>query len=131
MRRIKSKGMKPELAVRQLAHRLGYRYRLHRKDLPGKPDLVFGPSRKAIFVHGCFWHGHDDPACRDGRPPRSNQGYWLPKLARNRDRDAASMTALRASGWDVLVIWECETGDSVALKARLMGFLGPHIDARK
>jgi DNA mismatch endonuclease, patch repair protein len=131
MRLIKSKGMKPELAVRQLAHHLGYRYRLHRKDLPGKPDLVFGSARKAIFVHGCFWHGHDDSACRDGRAPRSNQGYWLPKLARNRERDAASMMALCASGWDVLVIWECETGDREALRARLIDFLGPRIGGCK
>jgi DNA mismatch endonuclease, patch repair protein len=131
MRRIKSKGMKPELAVRQLVHRLGYRYRLHRKDLTGKPDLVFGPARKAIFVHGCFWHGHDDPACPDGRAPRSNHNYWLPKLARNRERDAANVAALQTSGWDVLVIWECETGDIEALKARLIVFLGPRVDASK
>jgi DNA mismatch endonuclease (patch repair protein) len=131
MRRIESKGMKPELAVRRIVHRLGYRYRLHRKDLPGKPDLIFGPTRKVIFVHGCFWHGHDDPACRDSRAPRSNQTYWLPKLARNRERDTANIAALQASGWEVLVIWECETGNSVALKARLMGFLGPGVEARK
>jgi DNA mismatch endonuclease, patch repair protein len=120
MRRIKSTGMKPELAVRRLVHRLGYRYRLHRKDLPG----IFGPARKVIFVHGCFWHGHDHPACRDGRAPRSNQDYWLPKLARNRERDATSIAALRASGWDVLVVWECETVDKEALEARVAGFLG-------
>ncbi len=125
MRQIKSKGMKPELLVRQLVHRLGYRYRLHKKDLPGKPDLVFGPRRKAIFVHGCFWHGHDDPACLDGRAPKSNQIYWLPKLKRNRDRDAASITALEAEGWDVLVIWECETRDIAVMTARLVAFLGP------
>jgi len=124
MRRIKSKGMKPELAVRGLAHRLGYRYRLHRKDLPGKPDLVFDPARKAIFMHGCFWHGHDDPACRDGRAPRSNEGYWLPKLTRNKERDAASVAALKAAGWHVLVVWECETRDAEGLRARLESFLG-------
>lgn len=131
MRRIKSKGMKPELLVRSIVHGMGYRYRLHKRDLPGKPDLVFGPRRKVIFVHGCFWHGHDNPACREGRSPRSNQGYWLPKLARNRERDAAHIAALQASGWEVLVIWECETGDIEALKARLTGFLGPRVDARK
>jgi DNA mismatch endonuclease (patch repair protein) len=125
MRRIKSKGMQPELAVRQLVHRLGYRYRLHRKDLPGKPDLVFGPARKAIFVHGCFWHGHDDPACRDGRAPRSNESYWLPKLTRNKERDAVSVGALKAAGWHVLVVWECETRDAEGLRARLESFLGP------
>ncbi|MGH6842705.1 MAG: very short patch repair endonuclease, partial [Methylocella sp.] len=99
--------------------------------LHGKPDLVFGPCRKVIFVHGCFWHGHDDQACRDGRMPHSNQSYWRPKLARNRERDAVNIAALKASGWDVLVIWECETGDGVALKARVTGFLGPRVDARK
>jgi DNA mismatch endonuclease, patch repair protein len=130
MRRIKSKGMKPELAVRQLAHRLGYRYRLHRKDLPGKPDLVFGPAHKAIFVHGCFWHGHDDPACRDGRAPRSNQSYWLPKLTRNKGRDAASVAALKAAGWHVLVVWECETRDAAVLRTRLEAFLGPRPQKR-
>ncbi len=123
MRRIKSKGMKPELAVRRLVHGLGYRYRLHRKDLPGKPDLVFGPARKVIFVHGCFWHEHDDPACPDGRVLRSNQDYWRPKLARNKERDAASVAALQAAGWSVLIVWECETADQEALKARVTRFL--------
>ena len=92
MRRIKSKGMKPELAVRKIVHGMGYRYRLHRKDLPGKPDLVFGPARKAIFVHGCFWHQHTE--CREGRPPGSNTGYWGPKLARNIERDAGNLARL-------------------------------------
>jgi DNA mismatch endonuclease, patch repair protein len=124
MRRIKSKGMKPELAVRRLVHGLGYRYRLHHKDLPGKPDLVFRPRRKVVFVHGCFWHGHDDPACRDSRAPRSNESYWQPKLARNKERDAKNLAALRGSGWDVLVIWECEMRDITALKSRLQAFLG-------
>jgi DNA mismatch endonuclease, patch repair protein len=124
MRRIKSAGTKPELAVRRVVHYLGYRYRLHRKDLPGKPDLVFGPRRKVVFVHGCFWHGHDDPACLDGRAPRSNEAYWLPKLARNKERDAASIATLEAAGWRVLVIWECEVGNIEALKARIVGFLG-------
>jgi DNA mismatch endonuclease, patch repair protein len=124
MRRIKSKDMKPELAVRRLVHRLGYRYRLHRKDLAGKPDLVFGPAHKVIFVHGCFWHGHDAPACLDGRVPRSNQGYWLPKLTRNKERDAASLAALKAAGWHVLIVWECETRDAEGLKTRLESFLG-------
>lgn len=92
MRRIRSKGTKPELIVRQLAHKLGYRFRLHRTDLPGKPDLVFPRRRKIIMVHGCFWHGHDDPACVDGqRKPKSNLDYWLPKLARNKARDAAAL----------------------------------------
>jgi DNA mismatch endonuclease, patch repair protein len=124
MRRIRSKGMKPELTVRRLLHGLGYRFRLHRRDLPGKPDLVFGPRRKVIFVHGCFWHRHDDPACLDGRAPRSNQSYWLPKLARNKQRDIANLSALRAAGWDFLVIWECETRDLKKLSVRVAEFLG-------
>jgi DNA mismatch endonuclease (patch repair protein) len=125
MRRINSRGTKPELAVRRLAYSLGYRYRLHRKDLPGKPDLVFGPRRKVVFVHGCFWHRHDDPVCPDGRTPRSNEGYWLPKLARNKERDGANIGALEAAGWRVLVIWECEMRNVEALKARLVAFIGP------
>ena len=124
MRRIRSRDMKPELLVRSLVHRLGYRYRLHRRDLPGKPDLVFGPRRKVIFVHGCFWHGHDDAACLDGRSPKSNQAYWVPKLSRNRARDAANVAALGEKGWAVLTIWECETRNEVILAARLQAFLG-------
>lgn len=121
MRRIKSKGMKPEMLVRRLVHALGYRYRLHRKDLPGKPDLVFGPRRKAIFVHGCFWHQHAD--CREGRPPGSNTAYWSPKLKRNVERDAEHLAGLKAQGWDTLVIWECETKDAKALAQHLKKFL--------
>ena len=124
MRRIRSKGMKPEMAVRQLAHKLGYRYRLHRADLPGKPDLVFPGRRKVILVHGCFWHGHDDPNCTDGRRrPKSNLDYWLPKLARNRLRDATNITTLNESGWSVLVIWECETRNIDVLARHLSLFL--------
>ena len=121
MRRIKSKGMKPEMIVRRLVHGLGYRYRLHRRNLPGKPDLVFGPRRAVIFVHGCFWHQHD---CRDGRVPSSNQDYWKPKLARNVERDAQVRRKLEALGWRLLVIWECEINDKVALSDRLIAFLG-------
>jgi DNA mismatch endonuclease (patch repair protein) len=123
MRRIKSKGMKPELTVRRMVHRMGYRYRLHRKDLPGKPDLVFGPSRKVIFVHGCFWHGHDDPACPDRRQVKSNQAYWNPKIAGNRERDARNQAALEAAGWRVLTVWECELRDSLTLEKRIRDFL--------
>jgi len=126
MRRIKSKSMKPEMRVRSLVHGLGYRYRLHRKDLPGKPDLVFGTRRKVIFVHGCFWHGHGNPACVDGRRrPKSNLNYWLPKLARNRERDASHEAGLERLGWSVMVVWECETRHAEALKDRLSLFLGP------
>jgi DNA mismatch endonuclease (patch repair protein) len=121
MRRIRSAGMKPEMTVRKLAHALGYRYRLHVKDLPGKPDLVFTKRRKVIFVHGCFWHQH--PGCREGRPPGSNSAYWGPKLARNAERDRTALLALAKAGWRVLVIWECETGDA-DLATRLRDFLG-------
>ena len=124
MRAIRSKGMKPETLVRRLVYALGYRYRLHRKDLPGKPDLVFIGKRKAIFVHGCFWHQH--PNCREGRPPRSNQEYWGPKLQRNVERDSKAVEALSAQGWQTLVIWECETGDEENLRKRLLSFLNEH-----
>ncbi|WP_417478172.1 very short patch repair endonuclease [Maricaulis sp.] len=123
MAAIRSKDMKPEMQVRSLVRRMGYRYRLHRKDLPGKPDLVFGPHRKVIFVHGCYWHQHSDPACLDGRLPKSNQAYWLPKLEKNIARDEAAIQHLEADGWAVLVIWECETKDE-ALAGRLRDFLG-------
>jgi DNA mismatch endonuclease, patch repair protein len=121
MRAIRSKDMLPELTVRRLLHRLGYRYRLHRKDLPGKPDLAFGPRRKVIFVHGCFWHGHN---CKEGRIPKSNADYWLPKLQRNQARDKENIGRLTDSGWECLVIWECEMRDRDVLQSRLKKFLG-------
>ena len=108
MRAIRSSGTKAEIKVRHLLHSLGYRYRLNRKDLPGKPDIVFPGRRKVIFVHGCFWHQHEDPACADGRMPKSRLNYWVPKLTRNRQRDKENEAALKAAGWDVLVVWECE-----------------------
>lgn len=123
MARVKSKNTRPELLVRKLAHGAGYRYRLHVRALPGSPDLVFGPRRKTIFVHGCFWHGH---ACRLGdRPPKSRQEFWGPKIARNVERDAESLSRLSALGWESLVIWECELADLDAVGARITGFLGP------
>jgi DNA mismatch endonuclease (patch repair protein) len=104
--RIRKTGTKPELIVRGLAHALGYRYRLYRRDLPGTPDLVFPGRRNVIFVHGCFWHRHN---CRDGRKlPRSKAEYWKPKLARNSALDRKHLAALEAMGWDALVLWECE-----------------------
>ena len=123
MRRIKSKGTSPELTVRQAVYRMGYRYRLHRKDLPGIPDLVFGLTRRVIFVHGCFWHGHDDLACRRAHAPRSNKGYWGPKLLHNKERDERNISELKSSGWRVLVIWECETRDPERLESILADFL--------
>ncbi|MBI1265271.1 MAG: DNA mismatch endonuclease Vsr [Alphaproteobacteria bacterium] len=125
MAAIRSGGMKPEMIVRRLAHAMGFRYRLHRKDLPGKPDLVFGPRRKVIFVHGCFWHQHSDPACKIARRPKSNGGYWAPKLERNVQRDAENQAALENAGWRVLTIWECETKDMDTLAQRIRAFLAP------
>lgn len=121
MRAIRSKDTAPEMVVRRLLHGMGYRYRLHRRDLPGKPDIVFGSRRKAIFVHGCFWHQHS--GCREGRPPRSNAEYWEPKLARNRTRDEEHLQALTKLGWRVLVLWECEVTDLETLNNRLKAFL--------
>lgn len=105
MRRIRSKDTKPELAVRKLLHGLGYRFRLHRRDLPGRPDIVLPRHKKIILVHGCFWHGH---ACRLANEPKSNQGYWSAKIERNRSRDARSREALESLGWKTLELWECE-----------------------
>src|SRR3979490_759234 len=101
---IRNRDTKPELLVRRLIHSCGFRYRLHRADLPGKPDLVFPARRKVIFVHGCFWHQH---RCLR-RKPKSNQDYWLPKLSKNKSRDARHLRELRGAGWSCLVIWECE-----------------------
>ena len=97
MRAVKGRDTKPEMTVRRLLHRMGYRYRLHRKDLPGKPDIVFGPRRKVIFVHGCFWHGH---SCKRGsRVPKSNAEYWKEKIARNIERHSDQLDELTADGW--------------------------------
>jgi DNA mismatch endonuclease (patch repair protein) len=123
MARIRSTGSDPELLVRRLTHRLGFRFRIHRRDLPGTPDLVFPRLRRIIFVHGCFWHGH--PGCRRAHLPATRREYWLPKLARNAARDANAQAALKAAGWDILVVWECETGDLGTLERRLTDFLSP------
>ncbi len=121
MRRIRNKDTAPELMVRSLVHRLGYRFRLHRKDLPGKPDLVFPSRKKVIFVHGCFWHGHDCPSV--ARTPKTNTGYWVEKIRHNTERDARHWSELKALGWHVLVVWECELKDAEALPSRLTSFL--------
>lgn len=121
MRAILSKGMLPELAVRSLVHKMGYRFRLHRQDLPGKPDLVFASRRKVIFVHGCFWHSHN---CKLAHVPKSNLHYWVPKLKANQSRDRTHLDALTAKRWKALVVWECETRDNRQLKQRLAKFLG-------
>lgn len=106
MRAVRSRDTQPEMIVRRAAHALGYRFRLHRKDLPGSPDLVFPSRRKAVFVHGCFWHGHD--CARGARMPKANAEYWAAKIGRNRARDARVQGELVALGWETLTIWECE-----------------------
>jgi len=121
MRQVKGRDTTPEMKVRKALTRLGARYRLHRKDLPGKPDIVLPGRRLAIFVHGCFWHGHDCP--RGARVPKQNQDYWLRKVGRNRDRDVANRTALEAAGWRVETIWECDLKDEAVLTHRLSAML--------
>ncbi|TVZ41176.1 T/G mismatch-specific endonuclease [Alteromonadaceae bacterium 2753L.S.0a.02] len=123
MGRIKHKDTKPEMKVRKLVHGMGYRYRLHKVNLPGKPDLVFSSRKKIIFVHGCFWHRHPDPCCKLARLPKSKIDFWLPKLEGNRKRDEENLRRLNASGWDVLVVWECEIKDKERLKAHIKEFL--------
>ncbi|MFZ2028845.1 MAG: very short patch repair endonuclease [Vitreimonas sp.] len=123
MRRIKGRDTAPELAVRRIVHAAGFRYRLHRRDLPGKPDLVFGPKKKIIFVHGCFWHSHDVSGCADSRKPKSNKSYWTPKLRSNKERDERHRATLQNNGWAVLTIWDCETKDLERLRTRLIKFL--------
>ena len=121
MRRIKSKGMKPELIVRRIVHGMGYRYRLHARHLPGRPDLAFIGCKKVIEVRGCFWHQHH--GCAEAHVPKSHTDYWLPKLAHNMWRDRTNGRRLRALGWRVLVIWECEVTPTERLLPRLQKFL--------
>jgi DNA mismatch endonuclease (patch repair protein) len=122
MSRVGSKHTKPELIVRSLLHRMGYRYRLHRKDLPGRPDIAFIGRKKAIFVHGCFWHGH---GCKIGKLPKSNLEFWSPKIERNRLRDRQNISKLEQIGWEVAEVWQCELKEVQSLEARLQSFLGP------
>lgn len=121
MRRVRSKDTTPEIVVRRLIFSLGYRYRLHRDDLPGKPDIVFPSSKKIVFVHGCFWHGHD---CKRGaRIPKQNREYWKQKITRNRERDKKHLKELKKLGWEVKTIWECETKDLKKLEEIIDQFL--------
>jgi DNA mismatch endonuclease (patch repair protein) len=121
MRAIRNKNTVPELAVRRLVHSMGFRFRLHRADLPGKPDIVFGPKRKLIFVHGCYWHGH---GCKvGGTGAKSNRGYWGPKISGNKARDKRRLAELRKLGWKCLVIWECETRRLDKLRLKISKFL--------
>ena len=122
MRRVRGKDTKPEWAVRRVAHALGYRFRLHRRDLPGTPDLVFPRLGRAIFVHGCFWHRHK--GCVRTTTPRTRTAYWREKFEQNVRRDRRNIEALRRLGWKVLVVWECQTFEPAALLARLSQFLG-------
>lgn len=118
MSAIRSRDTRPEMFVRHAVHAAGFRFRLHRKDLPGKPDLIFPAARVAAFVHGCFWHGH---VCREARMPRSNLSYWAPKIARNMARDRASARALRRSGWNVVIIRECGLKSGTQRLLRVLG----------
>lgn len=120
MSRIRGKNTALEMTVRSLVHGLGYRYRLHRKDLPGTPDLVFPTRKSVIFIHGCFWHGHD---CARAALPSSNRNFWEIKIGRNKERDGRTQEALSKAGWKILTIWQCETRNVPDLRERLVGFL--------
>jgi DNA mismatch endonuclease (patch repair protein) len=120
MRRVRGADTKPEMTVRRLVHKLGFRYRLHVKELPGHPDLVFPKMKKVIFIHGCFWHGHRCPAAAH---PQSHRSYWEAKLKRNAERDRRNLRELRKAGWDVRIIWECQIRNRGSLTTRLLRFL--------
>jgi DNA mismatch endonuclease (patch repair protein) len=122
MAAVHTKDTSPEILVRKLVHSLGYRYRLHAPGLRGRPDLVFPGRQKVIFVHGCFWHGH---GCSKGQLPKSRLEYWAPKIAENKKRDRRTLVSLRYSGWETLVIWQCQTRRLETVRARVRGFLGP------
>ena len=122
MRSVKDRDTGPEMLVRRLLHRMGYRFRLHRKDLPGKPDIVFSSRRKVIFIHGCFWHGH---SCKRGsRVPKTNVRYWKEKITGNVERHSNQVSELSEIGWKELTLWECELTNSEAISQRLNAFLG-------
>ena len=122
MRRVRRANTKPELRVRRLLYALGYRYRLHRSDLPGSPDIVFPSRHKVIFVHGCFWHRHH--GCRYATTPKTRSDFWKEKFRQNVERDSRNLENLRELGWDPLVLWQCELKDESRLEARLLSFLG-------
>ena len=121
MSRVSGKNTKPEIAVRSLIHNMGYRFRLYRKDLPGKPDITLPKYKKVIFVHGCFWHGHTN--CSRSKRPTTNKEFWRNKLDKNIKRDKASVKALKQSGWEVLIVWTCEVNNTNKLKIKLLSFL--------
>ena len=124
MGRVRGTDTKPEMFVRRLVHGMGYRYRLHGRDLPGNPDLVFPGRRKVIFVHGCFWHRHPDPKCPLARLPKSKLDFWKPKLEGNRARDERSEAKLKKGGWEVFVIWECQLKNRDMVADSVREFLG-------
>ncbi|WP_425408226.1 very short patch repair endonuclease [Hyphococcus sp.] len=121
MASVKQKNTSAELRLRRRLHKHGYRYRLHRKDLPGRPNIVFPSRRKVILVHGCFWHGH---SCKWGKLPKSRLDYWQKKIAGNRDRDMRTIQELKSLGWTVMVVWQCELKDWDLLWPRILAFLG-------
>lgn len=121
MSRISGKNTKPELIVRSMLHSMGYRFRLHRSDLPGKPDITLPKHKKIIYVHGCFWHGHKD--CKRAKQPTTNKYFWQEKLAKNIERDILNMADIKKLGWDVLIVWTCEVKDMNQLKNKLRTFL--------
>jgi DNA mismatch endonuclease (patch repair protein) len=122
MARIRAKNTKPEIAVRKLLHRMGYRFRVHNKNLPGKPDVCLAKHNTIILVHGCFWHNHK--RCNNGKIPKSNMGYWLPKIRGNVERDKKHRRALRRLGWKVITIWECELCDMSQLEKKIKAKIG-------
>lgn len=130
MGRIRSEDTQPEMTVRRMLHALGYRYVLHDARLPGKPDLVFPTMRKVLFVHGCFWHGHD---CGRGFRPKTNAEFWKAKIDGNKARDRRNLRLIRASGWSVFTVWECRTQPAKidALRRRLLAFLGPRLSGAR
>lgn len=123
MRRVRGRDTGPEMLVRRELHAMGYRYRLHARELPGRPDIVFRGRKKAILVHGCFWHRHPDPDCKLARLPKTRTSFWIPKLEGNRLRDIANAERLEAMGWRVLVVWECALRDREQLRNMLRDFL--------
>jgi DNA mismatch endonuclease (patch repair protein) len=122
MSTVGSKNTGPEISVRKMLHGVGYRYNLHKRDLPGSPDIVFPKKKKVIFVHGCFWHGHD---CKYGRLPKSKIGYWSTKINANKERDKIHINKLKNLGWESIVVWQCQLKDQAKTKQRLINFLGP------
>ena len=123
MSRVRNKNTKPEMIVRRLTHSLGYRYRLHGHKLPGRPDMVFAGRKKVIFVHGCFWHRHDEQNCPLTRWPKSRLEFWVPKLEKNKQRDADNQEKLLDLGWRFLIMWECQVKDTEKLMSSVVDFL--------